>query len=126
MCKNGHTICVDTNAIAAQLATGSVLGQCGSWKESNPAGVTTTTIAADAIKIYPNPTDGVINIEIPAAHIVAEIVITDITGRVIESRSISDNKGVPVQFNLSRVAPGIYFVKVNAGESKFIDKLIVR
>ncbi len=67
-----------------------------------------------------------LNVEIPATHTQAEIMITDVTGRVIDSRTIKDNKGEAIQFNLNTVAKGIYLIRVNAGEIPSITKVVVR
>jgi hypothetical protein len=80
----------------------------------------------DEIKIYPNPTEGIFNIDIPATHKEAQITITDLTGKILETRAISDNTGQPVQFSLSNVARGVYLVKVVAGEDSYVEKVIAR
>jgi hypothetical protein len=120
LCRNGHTICVDDNAVSAQLASGATLGPCGSWKQGSSINV------AEVIRVYPNPTDGIINVEIPVVNKTANIIITDITGRVFDSRAITDNNGSAVQFNLSNAAKGIYMIKVIAGDTPNVTKIVVR
>jgi hypothetical protein len=63
-------------------------------------------------------------VEIPAVDKTAEIQITDITGRVIETRNITDNQGEAVQFSLNNFATGMYFVKVKASGKNYVSKLI--
>ncbi|MCD6013883.1 MAG: hypothetical protein K0Q79_3745 [Flavipsychrobacter sp.] len=123
VCKKSKTICVDDNALAAQLASGATVGPCGSWRHGNDE----NSIAnAGVIKVYPNPTEGIINIEIPVANKTADIIITDVAGRVVDQRSITDNKGEVIQFNLSDVAKGMYLVKIVARDEPNVTKVIVR
>jgi hypothetical protein len=123
MCRQGHTICVDDNAVTSQLASGATLGLCGSWKQSNNGN---SVVATDVIKVYPNPTDGTFNVAIPANESEAVIQIADMIGRVIETRTITNNTGDPVEFNLNNVPQGIYFVRVKAGEMTSVSKLLVK
>jgi len=53
-------------------------------------------------------------------------MISDMTGRKIETRTIAENNGQPQVFNLNNVAPGIYMVKVNAGGKTHITKLVIQ
>lgn len=80
----------------------------------------------DLIRPYPNPANTVITIKIPGSCEGCELMITDIDGRVqiIEELSI-----LPVSFakriNISKFAPGVYFVHM-VGNNKFLTgKLIV-
>jgi predicted RNA-binding protein with TRAM domain len=123
MCRNGKTICVDNNAVAAQISSGATVGACGSWKQGNHGSSVDLT---DVINVYPNPGEGLLNVEIPATNKSAEITIMDVTGRVIDSRSITNNEGAAIQFNLSNIAKGIYLVKVNTGGTPYITKVVVR
>jgi hypothetical protein len=121
MCRNGHTICVDDNAVASQLASGATVGACGSWRQEEQ-GVSTTI---DRIKLYPNPNDGTFSVMIPAAQKDAVIMVTDITGRVITNKTITDNAGNAISLSLGNVATGMYLVKVNAGEYSTVVKVEV-
>ncbi len=80
----------------------------------------------DPIKVYPNPNDGTFSIEVSAMHKDIEIIITDVTGRIIDSKVNTDNNGEAIQFNLQSVAKGIYLIKVNAGDTHSITKIVVR
>jgi hypothetical protein len=123
MCHNGHSICVDTNAISAQLATGSTVGACGSWKHSNNGN---SVDPSDAIRVYPNPTEGMFNVEIPVTYKNALVMVTDITGRVVAQKTITDNAGTPVQVTPGNLVPGIYLVKITTGDNTTIVKLSVQ
>jgi HYR domain/Secretion system C-terminal sorting domain len=128
--NNPQQLSISVNAVDAHLTghtgdhLGACYGGCGSGAKSVNNNVVETS--TEAIKVYPNPNEGVFNVEIPVSSKTAEIMITDITGRVIETRSVSENTGAPVQFSLLNVAKGIYFVKVKAGDDVYVNKLIVR
>jgi len=132
---------ISTNAVQSHLASGDQLGacnnQCGvaargmnttdtssTTSQAGTTGIDITLTSTDKIKVYPNPSGGIFNIEVPAVNKEAEIVITDITGRIVEKRMITDNKGKPATFDLSGFTEGIYFIRVNAGDKTYIDKLL--
>jgi hypothetical protein len=141
ICHKGSTITVDASAVPSHLAHGDHLGACtnqdhgddghgddghgGEHKTTNPNG-NGTIVASDAVMVYPNPTDGTFSVVIPSAQKNGTIVISDLTGRILETRNVTDNAGEPVQFSLANVAKGVYLVKVNAGEISYVGKLMVR
>ncbi len=128
LCFDGHNVMVDSSDVATYLALGYKLDRCkGSHRSSNPddnSETVGTEFAGDVIRVYPNPNEGVFSVEIPAVHKEAEIQISDITGRIIQTRTISGNNGEPVQFSLGSIAQGMYFVKVRTGDKIYINKLI--
>jgi len=121
-------LCIDSSAVAAHLAVGDHLGEChvgGKFNnQGNGNGVYLATTGA--IKVYPNPTENLFNVEIPALYKDAQVMISDLNGKIIERRAIYDNNGQPLQFSLSNVARGIYVVKVFAGETTYVEKIIAR
>jgi len=82
-------------------------------------------VGSDAIKVYPNPTKGQFNVEIPLEFSEAEIKIIDMTGRVMETRVVTDNGGQALLFNLGNVPTGMYLVNVVAGGQNHITKLVM-
>ena len=80
----------------------------------------------DAVKIdvFPNPSSGRVTVrfsEMPAAG--SKIEITDIAGRMISSRLISDTSE---EFNLDQQSGGLYLVKTILGSNTTIQKLVIR
>jgi len=84
--------------------------------------------AALNLTVYPNPTDGQVNIKLERAMNsaeVARVMITDLNGRLIMSQEIAG--GQELKLNLKdKVKAGLYLVKVQAGASSTFQKLIVR
>jgi hypothetical protein len=70
---------------------------------------------------FPNPTNGFLNIELPAYSDV-RLQIFNSVGKVIEDRNIHDTQFL--QLDLSNQTPGVYFVKM-LSESESITKKIL-
>ena len=126
MCYLGKVISVDSIDVASYLALGATLDRCHGGHKEDGSGAEETIFGSDEITVYPNPNGGVFNVQIPAIHKTAEIQISDMTGRIIERRTITDNDGTPVQFSLGNVPVGMYFVKINAGDITQNEKIIKR
>jgi hypothetical protein len=80
-------------------------------------------IAEKAIKIYPNPTDGIVSVEIEgySDEINAEFLITDLSGRVIANRKATTSYQ---SFDLSRQTAGIYLMKITVNVEAVIWKIV--
>ena len=75
------------------------------------------------IAIYPNPTNGNLNIWCETRGAGYEIEIYDLMGRVVFSKTLTDNK---TSINLSQLSKGMYYYKVlNNAVSVKSDKLII-
>lgn len=76
------------------------------------------------LKVYPNPSDGVITIEIPATKVAATLLVVDVTGRTVQTNNIATgNKGNKI--TLQGLASGTYFVKVAVGSNVYREKFVV-
>ena len=65
----------------------------------------------DRARIYPNPANDKLNIEIPCISGLAYIFIYDLTGRTVLSTETYD---VKTEVNISDINPGTYVLKVLA------------
>jgi hypothetical protein len=84
-----------------------------------PASIENNTIAS--VNVYPNPANDVINIQAGLNGIsTADVIITDLAGRVITSTTISS--GAELNLNVADYAPGTYLYSVAAGSSKINGK----
>ncbi|UCH15589.1 MAG: T9SS type A sorting domain-containing protein, partial [Bacteroidales bacterium] len=79
-------------------------------------------------RIYPNPTDDMLNIEISDAGSQGiEIEILDITGTLIYQKQLSSSGAhFTEKIDLSGYAKGIYLVKVRQADAVYIGKVVVR
>lgn len=83
----------------------------------------------NSVRIYPNPSDGVINIDINSPEISehAMIKVYDFSGACI-MEYYSDGKSFQGAFtiDLSGKAPGLYLVNILSGEQRWTKKIIIR
>lgn len=105
---------------------------CGTYSDTVVIHILTATECAalgvaqtpllQGISVYPNPSEGRFTVELPQAVMDARILITDLTGKVVESRAVTGT----ATFNLAGLASGSYIIKVNAGEQVYVTKVLVR
>jgi hypothetical protein len=82
--------------------------------------------AASSFGVYPNPTDGLLNIVFNTTAEEAVIVITEVTGKVVMTEQINGvQSGSVTGINLSNEAAGIYFVRVQVGTVSSVQKIQV-
>lgn len=94
----------------------------GSYK---PTGIVDLTQAKD-FDLYPNPTNDQIHIILPAAADQStEIMIFDLTGKLINSTAVQLNSlGQIVQIDVNSLSSGMYLVKMNTIEGIYQKKFI--
>jgi hypothetical protein len=73
----------------------------------------------NAIKVYPNPTAGVVTISSLDNAIIDKIEIVDVLGKTVSIKTENTS-----QIDISGLANGIYVFKIFAGESVFQKKII--
>ncbi len=74
--------------------------------------------------IYPNPSGGLVNIKTGNPYKKVSVEITNITGQSVYSQQF-DLLQTTHQIDLSEIAKGIYFVKVQSGNLFKTEKLII-
>lgn len=85
---------------------------------------TTDFDSEDVMKVYPNPSKGLVNIRISKYFGTVDIQLIDITGRqVYSSKKLEFNGQKSV--DLSSVNPGIYLLKVTGDSLNFVEKIIL-
>ena len=75
------------------------------------------------IIIYPNPTNGIINIILPDNKFIANLEISDITGKIIYSQQLKNKKNI---IDLSNYKSGIYFATIIFNNSVVNTKFIIK
>lgn len=75
------------------------------------------------VSIYPNPSTGIVNIEVPIDNMNLEV--TDINGRVIESIKNTIKAGVNT-VSLKEVERGVYFFKITNGDASKVFRVVIQ
>ena len=73
-------------------------------------------------RVYPNPVENNLYIDIPQGNDDAEVNISNIAGQIIKTMQLSSGIAVPV--SMEGIPPGIYFVQLRQGELQQIQKII--
>lgn len=80
------------------------------------------------IIIYPNPSNGIFNIELGSTNLNSSItyIVTSATGQTIlkETQVISINNTFVL--DLSKLSTGVYFLKLGSGTNKLIKKILIK
>lgn len=116
---NSNTLSVSTNAVASHLAHGDQLGicgqSCGTAAKQTPGAVNIVMTDELGVKAYPNPFTTGIQVRIESTTVdVADLIITDLTGRVLEVKADQ-----PVGTNIvagTELTSGIYVIEVRSGD----------
>lgn len=91
---------------------------CGKFSEENNGN------NAPDITVYPNPTDGIINLELTSIKSdKIQITVFDMNGKTIKQKLILNNGNTTEQVDLSSIATGIYFVKIQTDKEEYIKKI---
>lgn len=77
-----------------------------------------TSQAAENIKIFPNPTTGLLNIVIPSVNDTYRVVIYDVSGKAIYSASLNEKQNS--ELDVSQLENGIYLITVDYKNFKLI------
>ena len=83
-------------------------------------GIRNVTNTQSGISLYPNPNNGMFTVELVNGS-VNSIELTDVTGRVIMTKTTSDAK---VNFDLNNVANGVYYVKISNNTTSEVIKIV--
>lgn len=76
------------------------------------------------VEIYPNPvTNGNVNVKLNYEVNNVQVVLTDMTGRVVINMLKESND---FSLNTSTLKPGLYFLKIQNGTNKYFEKLVVK
>jgi hypothetical protein len=81
-------------------------------------------LKAKEIQIYPNPTKGLININLAGSSSYEKLELIDLTGKTLLSKSISKEESI-ISFDMSNLASGIYQIRL-IGEGKLLSKQIIK
>jgi hypothetical protein len=121
----GAAVSINPNSTTSYVVTGTDANGCTNTANltqnvSECVGINTLNASANGVKIYPNPTSGEFNIELNSTS-VSTIEVTDVTGRVITSATATQET---VNVNLTNLANGIYYVKIQSENGTEVVKVV--
>ncbi|MBA2583779.1 MAG: T9SS type A sorting domain-containing protein [Bacteroidetes bacterium] len=87
-------------------------------RTTNIVGIKEKEVKKKEIKIYPNPANQVINIELKSNQQICNINISDIRGKNLY-------EGKSTTIDISRYSKGIYFVNVKTEKETYTEKIII-
>lgn len=77
--------------------------------------------------VYPNPSDGLINLSLPAKAAKVEILVTNLQGQIVYRGEIPPSSTDPLlRINLSGQPAGIYLVRLTDGNISQLEKIMIR
>jgi hypothetical protein len=139
ICHNGNNQSVSSNSVQAHLNHGDYLGYCNTANkggggeaeeethEDDIAEASTSTIeplVTKEISVYPNPSEGSFTLQLPTGDNQAQILITDMLGKVIERRLVIGSN--TVGFDLSHIAKGTYNIHVTIGKEVYSSRVVLK
>ena len=83
---------------------------------------------ASSVKIYPNPSNGQFTVEVETENnLTAEVVVYDLTGRIILSQQNVLHSGVnAISMNVEGIASGTYVLQMKSGDKQYVATFIVK
>ena len=84
------------------------------------------TCADAALRVYPNPTEDILFIELSGGAGIANMALYDLQGRVVGTRFIASATGASATVNMRDIPAGVYVLRVTDTDGKEYHKKIVR
>jgi len=88
-----------------------------------PSTFTLSEFSNTHIKIFPNPTNGYVTIDLTQSRFPAEIKVSDLNGKVIQSELCQENTLTNL---VLEVATGMYLLSVESTNYRSVTKLIIK
>jgi hypothetical protein len=90
---------------------------------ANATFINSNTFDHSKFIVYPNPNNGVFNIQYDSEISITDLKVMDITGRTMNVDYQITENGVSVNSNLST---GVYFIQINSGNAKSIKRIVIQ
>jgi hypothetical protein len=137
-------MCLPPNAVPAHLAHGDYLGACGvantfvcefpqgpAREAGNSAGAAVEEIVKSDLRMraFPNPTYGEVKVELVCTECADrgefEVQLVTLQGQTLNTTTIELVGGEGIaEFDLGSLSAGFYFIVVNNGEQRFVEKIM--
>jgi photosystem II stability/assembly factor-like uncharacterized protein len=111
---------------AGTFSDASSVGVGGVYKYNGiPLGIAQSSGAPIAINMFPNPSNGIVHIQLPSAKKGLEISVKDALGKVVYSEKLTTTTTEDKTLNLQSLSKGIYFVDVTTDRNKYHQKIVI-
>lgn len=77
------------------------------------------------IRLHPNPSNGIVNVDMPLIDEAINIQVVNSAGQVVHSEVITGNNSRH-QLDLSMVRQGVYFVKITGSNESVVKKIVIQ
>ncbi|MBK5214100.1 MAG: T9SS type A sorting domain-containing protein [Flavobacteriaceae bacterium] len=123
--SNGAAVAVDTNNdqkldifCSGNRGGGYPFEEGKTWLYLNTTSLGVDEFNADALKMYPNPTTGLVNIDLPNNVTDVQIIVTDMTGRNIPILLVNG------QFDISDFSAGVYLATMRSDNASVTKRIV--
>jgi hypothetical protein len=115
LCQGTYTLCVtDMNGCMA----------CASSTLSFSTGIADQP-ANGNLSVYPNPVSGFVTVkETFATPVTAQIIVTNVLGETVYTRSVAGAKELNETINMAGFTNGVYFISITTPSGRSVRKLI--
>ncbi len=83
----------------------------------------TNELEQNALKIFPNPTQDILNLEYDGTLKIEQLNIFDFHGQLIRSLPFENRIS---QIDISTIPEGVYFIKIETNQGQFIFKKFIK
>ena len=94
------------------------------YREQGASGITKYTNNS-LLKLYPNPSNGIVSIECSTSETTVNLQITDVVGKEIRNQSLNVNSG-KAQIDMSALNSGVYFITVKTNSNSSTQKIVLQ
>ena len=111
----------------------TVTNSCGTAVATMTDTVVTASVCATGVEemganasfsVYPNPSNGVFNVELPVTAGKVTVLVTDLFGKVVATQQADGSNG-KLQILLTDLAAGNYVIKITSGDDIFRSKITI-
>ena len=93
------------------------------YGEANNSALRDESTKEISVRVYPNPANEKANINIKGLNSEAQIIVSDMQGRIVWSDETFENN---YELNTSNMQAGVYFIKITSENIVKTQKLIVK
>jgi hypothetical protein len=78
--------------------------------------------ASNGFSCFPSPATGILNLVMKQYVTQGTLMVYDVTGKILQAQEFAD--GTNFTFDLSKLTPGVYIVRVTTNENTFVQRIL--